>query len=288
MLAAPLAALAVALAAAAARDAARAVAARRARGRLAPSVAPRRPPSLLLRAVEDAAVPWRPEHVWLAWMGGVTLAATSGAVAAGLAAGILLGAAAAVAPAGLLHALRGRADAQLERSLPDALELLARSLRTGATPRGALCDAAAATGGRLGGDLRRVVAAVEGGMPLTAALDEWAAARPLPGVRLAVAALALGAESGGAMARAVDGVAATLRAGQAVAAEARSLASQARLSALVIALAPLGFTALAAGADPRALDFLLRTPVGLACLAGGLLLDAVAAAWMHRLTAVVA
>ena len=126
------------------------------------------------------------------------------------------------------------------------------------------------------------------GAPFTAALDGWAARRPLPGVTLAVAALVLAADTGGTSAHAVDGVAATLRERLGVADEARALASQARASALVISLAPVAFCALSATADPANARFLLRTPLGLGFLASGLALDALAAVWMSRLTRAVA
>jgi tight adherence protein B len=151
--------------------------------------------------------------------------------------------------------------------------------------RQALAEAAAGLGGRLGADVSAVVADAEGGLPLVDALDAWAARRPTAGVRLTVAALALSVDAGGAAARAVDGVAATLRSNLAVVGEVRAQSSQARLSALVIAASPLAFGMLAAGTDHRTARFLLRTPVGLACLAAGLVLDGGAAVWMHRITA---
>jgi tight adherence protein B len=107
-------------------------------------------------------------------------------------------------------------------------------------------------------------------------------------VSLAVAALCLGADTGGAQARAVDGVAMTIRSRLAVAGEVRALASQARVSALVIAVSPVAFGAFAAATDRRSAGFLFRTPLGLSCLVAGLALDAVAAAWMARITRVAA
>lgn len=121
---------------------------------------------------------------------------------------------------------------------------------------------------------------------LVTALERWAVARPLPGVRLAAAALALAVEVGGGGARALDGVALTLRQRQAAAGEVRALATQARLSAVVLTLAPLAFAAVASVSDPRAAAILLRSPVGQGCLALGLSLDALGAAWMARVTRV--
>jgi len=121
------------------------------------------------------------------------------------------------------------------------------------------------------------------GSGLVEALEGLAARRPSPGVRLAVAALCLGVDTGGAQARAVDGVAATMRERLAVEAEVKALSSQARMSALVIGVAPLGFGAFAAATDPRTSDFLLHTPVGLALVCVGLLLDGAGWLWMQRL-----
>ena len=182
------------------------------------------------------------------------------------------------------RALCRRQDAKVEAALPLALEAMARGLRSGASLRQAIDEASSAVTGVLAADLMRIAVEAERGTPVIEALEAWTVRRPLPGVQLAVAALALGAETGGAQARAIDGVAATLRQRLAVAAEARALATQARASAAVIAVAPLVFCALASAADPRLSAFLLRTPLGLVILAVGLALDAVGALWMARLT----
>jgi tight adherence protein B len=139
------------------------------------------------------------------------------------------------------------------------------------------------TPGTLGLELHDVARAADRGTPLVAALEAWGERCPRPGVRLAVAALCLGAETGGAQARAVDGVAATLRERLAVAGEVRALTSQTRASMLVIAAAPVAFCAFASATDPRTSTFLFRSPFGLVCLVGGISLDIVGGLWMRRL-----
>ncbi len=242
------------------------------------------PPAWLGRWLMAAGVVADASSVWQGWL----LAGTGTTVLAALAGGPALAAVAAVAsvagPLAALFACAGRADRLLEGALPELLEAMARSLRSGASLRQAVEEAAAAPG-LVGHDLRLVTAEVAAGVSLVTALDRWGRRRPLPGVRLAVSALGLGAETGGAHARALDGVAATLRARSAVAGEVRALSAQARLSAVVIVVAPLGFSALAAATDERTAAF-FGTPLGLACLAAGLALDAVAALWMHRLSRV--
>lgn len=242
-----------------------------------------RPPSSLSSALVDSGCDARPETVWTAWLGSVLVGLIAAAVIggpglAGLAAALLV-----AAPLIVLRATRNRGSARLEAALPGGLESVARALRSGASLRQAVEEAAEATPGALGQELARVAADVGHGAPLVAALEHLAERRPLPAIRLAVAALAVGAETGGAQAQAVDGVATTVRERLAVAAEARALASQARMSALVIGLAPLGFGVFAASTDPRTAQFLLHTSAGLLLLAAGLALDGIGWLWMQRL-----
>lgn len=243
-------------------------------------------PSWLPDRLAEAAVPLHPGTAWAVWWAGAAALTAAGLAAGGVAAALVAAALAAAGPAVAWRLLRHRGDAAFEAALPAAVEALAAAVRSGASLRQALRETAAACGGPLGADLRRVVASVDHGAGVAAALEAWAAWRPSPGVRLVVAALCLGAETGGATAQAVDNLAATLRQRLAAEAEARSLATQARTSAGVLAVAPLAFCALSAVTDPRASAFLLRTPVGLALLTAGLLLDAIGALWMARLTRV--
>jgi tight adherence protein B len=181
---------------------------------------------------------------------------------------------------------RRRAADRLDRLVPDALGQVAASLRAGGSLRGALADAATATADPLGAQLAEVVAAAERGRPLRDALAGWADRAPpaASGARLAATALAIGAEAGGGIAQAVDGVAATVRERRQVQAEVAALATQARASAVLLGVAPLGFAVLLSASDPAAARFLLGTPVGLACLGGGLALEALGVAWMARIT----
>lgn len=243
-------------------------------------------PPPIRRALHDAASPVDADRVWTAWCATTAVVLVLGITAGGIGLAMVVVTAAVGAPLLVLAATRDRSLRLVDAALPDTLDAVARSLRSGAVLHEAVAEAAEASPGRLREDLRRAVDETGDGVPLVAALEAWAARCPTAGVRLAVAALALSAEAGGAAARAVDGVAETLRANLAVQGEVRAQSSQARMSALVIAAAPLAFGALAAGTDGRTAAFLLRTPVGLSCLAAGLALDGVAAWWMHRVTAV--
>jgi tight adherence protein B len=233
----------------------------------------------------DRAGPSSPATLFWTW---VAAAAVAIAVALhvggpGLAALVVL--ALLVGPFVLLSALRTRRAAKADAALPEVLEGIARSLRSGASLRLAFAEVATA-GGPLAGDLRRIATAADNGAELRGAIEGWGRARHASGVQLAVSALCLGIEAGGPQARAVDGVATTLRQRLGVAAEARALGAQARMSALVIALSPIAFCALASASDARTGRFLLHSGTGQLLLAAGVTLDAVGALWMTRLTAV--
>jgi tight adherence protein B len=271
------------------------VAGRLAEPEVAGGGAPRRRPPLLTppprvaAALADADLAVPAALAWTAWVGSAVLGALVALVAGGPGLAGVAVAALVLGPALVLRTRRGRGDARIEQALPGALEAVARSLRSGASLRQAVEEAGGNTrgGGRaLAGELSRAAAEAAQGASLVSALEAVAVRRPLPGVRLGVAALCLGAETGGAQARAVDGVAATVRERQAVAAELRALSSQARISALVIGLAPVGFGAFAAATDPRTAEFMLHTPAGLLLLVAGLVLDGLGWLWMQHLSKV--
>ncbi|HEX6596550.1 MAG TPA: type II secretion system F family protein [Acidimicrobiales bacterium] len=244
------------------------------------------PPPWVEPALDAAGIDLAPAAAWWGWTGAVAAGAALGLMAGGVALALLAAALLTAGPAVVVRSRRGRGDERLEGVLPAALEAVARALRSGASLRQAVAEAAGATPGRLGRELDVVAAQVERGAMLLDALEALAVRRPLPGVRLAVAALCLGVETGGAQARAVDGVATTLRDRMAVAAEVRALSSQARVSAVVIGLAPVAFGGFAATTDPRTAQFMFHTPAGLMLLAVGVILDGLGWLWMQRLARV--
>jgi tight adherence protein B len=222
-----------------------------------------------------------PEDAVRLWLAGALAFGLVGAALApvlgGLAASVALGA----GPVGL-HVGRARRDRRLVAELPDLVERVAAELRGGGTVASALADAARAPG-PLASELRSVRARVELGRSLADSLSDWARGRRLPGLAEAAGACAVATSTGGRSAVALVGLAGALRERADAVAEARALSAQARLSAVVIGGAPLAYLLFTALVDPRSLAVLVGTPFGLACLAAGLTLDGIAAAWMRRI-----
>ncbi len=169
------------------------------------------------------------------------------------------------------------------------LDAVAGSLRGGASLAQALREGAASVPPcRAADDLRTALSLSERGAPVLAVIEVWSGAAPTAARSVAGAALALGSELGGARAGALEGAAASLRDRGELYREVRALTSQARSSAAVMVLAPIAFALYAWTTDRRVAGLMFATPFGWACLLGGLVLDALGAWWMARLTARVA
>ena len=162
--------------------------------------------------------------------------------------------------------------------MPQALELTARALRSGASVLTALESAAEALPET---DLSHVVRRVRGGLSLSEALDGWVAG--VSERQTAAALLVLGHTSGATMAASLDRAAASLRQRQALDDEIRALTAQTRTSGVVVAAAPAGFAVIVTLVDPGVLSELVSTPAGLMSLGIGLVLEGVGLWWMARL-----
>jgi len=247
-----------------------------------PGVGPLLAP-ILRRAGVDASA----RTMVVAWSAVVGAATMLGLGLAGLVGAALGFGVGVVAPVGVLVAFRGRGDVLVERALPDALEAVGRSVRSGASLVQAIDESRSSISGPLVAELDVVLGSVRLGNPLAVALDDLVVRRPLVVVRLAAAALMFSSEAGGLRSQAIDGLAASLRDRVAVEREIHALASQTRFSAMIIAVLPVGFVLFSSATDPRVLTFLTGTALGRVCLVAGLGLDLVGMVWMRQLTGTV-
>ncbi len=175
-----------------------------------------------------------------------------------------------------------REASRREADLAPLVDHLISSLRSGASLAQAF-ESGAVRPGPLAADLSAVLQHQRGGAALQVAVDAWARDLPLGGVRLVADALGLAGGAGGSQAQALVGVRSSLRERQALGREVRALAAQARLSAAMLVTVPVGFAALMAALDPRIEAFLVGSPGGWGCIAGGLALDGAGSWWMRRL-----
>lgn len=138
----------------------------------------------------------------------------------------------------VLRAGRRRAE-RLEAQLPEALSIIASSLRSGHSLLRATELLATDTDAPLREELDRVLAETRLGVPLVDALDHLAARMRVEDLEWVVQAVRMQARTGGRLADVLGTVAEFMRAREEVRREVRVLTAEGRLSAWVLSLLPL-------------------------------------------------
>jgi tight adherence protein B len=213
-------------------------------------------------------------------------AAISGALLAlvGMAQSLVMGAAIVVIPLVVARHWAGRRTRRLVAALPDVVDMIGRSLRSGASLAQALREAAADGPSTVGGELAVVVGGVGRGQPTPQALQAWVERMPRPEVRIVAAALALASRNEAGTTRALDGVGHSLRDRAALTAEIRSQSAQAAASMQALVLLPALFLGIDAIGSQGTVRFLTREPLGQVCLVAAVVLDVVGWLWMAAIT----
>lgn len=216
----------------------------------------------------------------------VTLAAVGGAIGvviagpAGAVAGVAAG---AWVPRWRSRRRATRHAALVEQQLADAMDGIAAALRAGMSPSQAIAFACEEGAPPLAEELRAVVGRESLGMPLDDSLELFAERDGSDDVRLAVSVLQLQHRVGGDAPAVLDDAVRTLRQRVAAAGELRSLTAQARLSGTILGLLPIGFFLFMSVVSRREVMGALASPIGLAAVVVGLLLDGGAFLWIRHL-----
>ena len=174
----------------------------------------------------------------------------------------------------------------IEERFADAVGALAAAVRSGASLTQAIRYASTEAVPPVREDLALVVERLDTGIALDQALRSWSSARPGANVELVVGALELHRRSGGDLPAVLDQVVGTIRDRVSITREVRSLTAQARMSAWILGLLPVGFFGFLWLTSRRDIEGAMSTPVGIACVVVGLLLELGAFAWIRKLLVV--
>ena len=178
----------------------------------------------------------------------------------------------------------GRRTRRLVASLPDVVDMIGRSLRSGASLAQALREVATGGPSTVRSELAIVVGGIDRGQPTPQALQVWVERMPRPEVRIVAAALALASRNEAGTTRALDGVSHSLRDRAALTAEIGSQSAQAAASMQALVLLPALFLGIDVIGSQGTVRFLTREPLGQVCLVAAVVLDVFGWLWMMAIS----
>lgn len=196
--------------------------------------------------------------------------------------GSAAGAATLLAPRVLSRGLRARRNRRLLHQLPDGLDLLAASLRSGLGLVPALQHLAAHQQPPLAQELELVVRKQRLGSTLEEALEEMRLSIGGAEVALFVTAVVVVRQLGGNLSEILTRLGQTLREKQAMERKIAALTAQGRLQARIVGLLPVALLVVMTRMEPRAMGLMYTTPQGWATLGVLAVLEVVGALLLRR------
>jgi tight adherence protein B len=178
---------------------------------------------------------------------------------------------------------RSHRMALIDQALPDALELMARSMQAGHAFISAMQVAAKESAPPLSHELRTVFEEVNFGISTSQALQALAARVASEDVRYFVVAVVIQSETGGNLAEILRNTARLIRERQKIAGVVRVLSAEGRISALILSLLPFVLAAFMSLVNPGFVSRLWTDPMGLQLVYVSLILMAFGILWMWRL-----
>lgn len=178
---------------------------------------------------------------------------------------------------------RSHRMALIDQALPDALELMARSMQAGHAFISAMQVAAKESAPPLSHELRTVFEEVNFGISTSQALQALAVRVASEDVRYFVVAVVIQSETGGNLAEILRNTARLIRERQKIAGVVRVLSAEGRVSALILSLLPFVLAAFMSLVNPGFVSRLWTDPMGLQLVYVSLILMAFGILWMWRL-----
>jgi tight adherence protein B len=175
-----------------------------------------------------------------------------------------LAVAALIGYAALYFWLRGRARrriALIEEQLPDALDLMVRSLRVGHPIGGAVGIVAREMPDPIGTEFGLLADEATYGMSINDALDRLTARVPVPDLRFLAIAVSIQASSGGNLAEILEGLSAVIRSRFKLFRKVRAITAEARWSGWFLSIFPIVALMLVQLVDPNYYDRVADHPL---------------------------
>lgn len=196
---------------------------------------------------------------------------------------IVMGILSACLPFLWLTRLRLRRLMLLERQLPEAADLIARSLRAGHALSSTLQMVADEMPEPISDEFRIVSDEIHYGPGLQQALQHLADRVPLDDLRFFVISILIQRETGGNLSELMGNIAALIRQRLKFFGEIRSLSAEGKLSAWILFALPLVMAVLLTSTNPEYMGKLTTDPTGIKLLYASAALQMFGGFWMYRI-----
>jgi len=207
----------------------------------------------------------------------------AGFVLAGVPGGIAGAVIGASVPRSVSHRRAAAAAATLDSQVSEFADGVASAVRGGLSISRAVEFAAEETDPPLRRAAEALLRSRTMGVPLTRALDSFAASVATDEARLLALVLDVHHRSGGNVASALDEIRSTIRHRLDLRRELRAITAQGRISGLILGILPLAFLVVLSVTSHRELAPVLHSPAGAAFVSAGLILEGLAYLWIKRL-----
>jgi len=232
--------------------------------------------------VDQADLPVRPAEALFLYLVVALLGGALGLLLGNVVLGIVALAVLGVVPWVVLETLAVRRTRAFVAALPDMLQLLGTTLRSGFSILQGLDTVAAQIPDPAGKEMRHVVAEARLGRSLASALDEVSERVRSDDFKWVVSAIGIQREVGGNLAELLDIVADTMNARSRLRQEAHTLTAEGRIGAIVISLLPVAIGLFVYSVNPSYLSPLFHTGTGKLMFYGCLGLALAGMVWLRQ------
>lgn len=188
-----------------------------------------------------------------------------------------------LAPVLVIRHRHSKRDEALGKQLPEALDVMARSLQAGRPLMYCWREMGDTLDAPLGPVCRDIYLKLEFGGDLDEVLSETSAVIASEDVRFFLSSLSIQAKSGGNLIALLQDQSSLLRERLALRERIRTLSAESRLSAWIMGLMPFIVTTMMYLISPQTMSLLWTTPAGLTMLQIGLVMQLLGVLWIWRL-----
>ncbi|HUY23474.1 MAG TPA: type II secretion system F family protein [Acidimicrobiales bacterium] len=238
---------------------------------------------LLKRLLDQADLPIRPAEGLFVYVVAVVLGGAFGLLLGSPFWGLVALGAVGVIPWVALSTLAKRRTQAFTAQLPDMLQLLGTTLRSGFSILQGLDTVSRQLDDPIGKEIRHVVAEARLGRPLVEALTEVAQRVRSDDFEWVVTSIGIQREVGGNLAELLDIVADTMNARARLRREARTLTAEGRIGAVVISVLPVVIGLFVYAVNPTYISPLLHEAFGEILFYGSIVLGLGGILWLRKL-----